>query len=60
MPTARAIELHMGNASDGYARLEIVAEDSSGERFVIEVEGPESEVRAEAAFLAGQYELLSA
>jgi hypothetical protein len=60
MPTARAIELHMGTAGDGHARLEIVSEDRSGERFVIEVEGPEPEVRAEAAFLAGQYDLLSA
>lgn len=60
MPTARAIELHMGTAEAGKARLEIISEDRSGERFVIEVEGPESEVRAEAAFLAGQYDLLSA
>ena len=60
MPTARAIELHMENGDDGQARLEIVSEDRSGERFVIEVAGPEPEVRAEAAFLAGQFDLLSA
>ena len=60
MPTARAIELHMGDAPAGYARLEIVSEDLTGERFVIEVEGPESEVRAEAEFLATQFHLVTA
>jgi hypothetical protein len=57
MPSARAIELHIGNAHAGHARLEIVSEDRSGDRFVIEVEGPAQEVRAEAEFLAAQYHL---
>lgn len=60
MPTARAIELNVGSASDGHARLEIVSEDHSGERFVIELIGPEPEVRAEAEFLANQYHLACA
>ena len=60
MPTARAIELNVGSAGGGHARLEIVSEDVSGERFVIELVGPEPEVLAEAEFLATQYHLASA
>jgi hypothetical protein len=52
--------MHVENGADGQARLEILSEDRSGERLVIEVAGPEPEVRAEAAFLAGQFDLLSA
>ncbi len=57
MPAARAIELHLGDVHAGHARLEVVSEDPAGERFVIQVDGPEHEVRAEADFLAAQYGL---
>lgn len=57
MPSARAIELHLEVTTPGATRLEIISEDSSGERFVIDLVGPEADVRAEAEFLAEQYHL---
>ena len=55
--TARAIELHMDITTEGSARLEIVEVDDVGQEFVVDLVGPEAEVRAEAAFLAEQYNL---
>ena len=55
--TALAIELHMDTTTDGSARLEIVEVDDIGQEFVVDLVGPEAEVRAEAAFLAEQYHL---
>ncbi|HMX67171.1 MAG TPA: hypothetical protein PKX25_16470, partial [Microthrixaceae bacterium] len=55
--TARAIELHMDITTEGSARLEIVEVDDVGQEFVVDLVGPEAEVRAEAAFLAEQYHL---
>ena len=55
--TARAIELHMDTTTDGSARLEIVEVDDVGQEFVVDLVGPEAEVRAAAAFLAEQYHL---
>ncbi len=60
MPNTRAVELKVEESPTGTARLEIVTEDGSGERFVIQVDGPRAEVRAEADFLAEQYELVPA
>jgi hypothetical protein len=58
MTNVRALEVRVDPSGSGRARLEIDTEDRRGGRFTIEVEGPEPEVRAEAAFLAGQYHLL--
>ena len=55
--SARAVEMHLGTVEQGTARLEIVSVDDHGERFVIDLVGPEADVRAEAAFLADQYHL---
>jgi hypothetical protein len=55
--SARAVEMHLGTVEQGTARLEIVSVDDRGERFVIDLVGPEADVRAEAAFLADQYHL---
>lgn len=55
--SARAVEMHIDPVEDGRARLEIVSVDDHGERFVIDLVGPEADVRAEAAFLADQYHL---
>ncbi len=55
--TARAIELHMDITTEGSARPEIVEVDDVGQRLVVDLVGPEAEVRAEAAFLAEQYHL---
>lgn len=58
MTNVRALELKVDNPTTGRARLEIASEDGHGSRFTVEVEGPEEQVRAEAAFLAEQYHLL--
>ncbi len=55
--SARAVEMHIGTTEPGTARLEIVSIDDHGDRFVIDLVGPEADVRAEAAFLADQYHL---
>ena len=55
--TARAIELHMDITTEGSARLEIVEVDDVGQEFVVDLVGPEAEVRALAPFLAEQYHL---
>jgi len=57
MTCARAVELHYEDAAEGRARLEIVNEDESGERFVIDLVGPAEEIRDTASFLAEQYHL---
>lgn len=57
MANAVAVELHMGTADAGTARLEIVSEDDRGDRFVTDLVGPEADIRAEATFLAEQYHL---
>ena len=49
--------MHIDSIESGSARLEIVSVDDHGDRFVIDLVGPEADVRAEAAFLADQYEL---
>lgn len=59
MTHVRALELRVGQPEPGRARLEIATEDGHGHRFTVEVEGPEPAVRAEAAFLAEQYDLLA-
>lgn len=43
--TARAIELHMDITTEGSARLEIVEVDDVGQEFVVDLVGPEAEVR---------------
>ncbi|MBS1836550.1 MAG: hypothetical protein JST64_02510 [Actinobacteria bacterium] len=57
MPNSHAVELHMGTGESGSARLEIVSVDEHGDRFVIDITGPEADVRAEAEFLSEQYHL---
>lgn len=57
MPNARAVELHLDTTTRGAAHLEIISVDRHGDRFVIDLAGPEADVRAEAEFLAGQYHL---
>ena len=52
--STRAVEMHLGTVEQGTARLEIVSVDDHGERFIIDLVGPEGDVRAEAAFLADQ------
>ncbi len=55
--SARAVEMHIDTIESGSARLEIVSVDDHGDRFVIDLVGPEADVRAEAAFLADQFQL---
>lgn len=57
MPSAQAVELHLDTTTRGAAHLEIVSVDRHGGRFVTDLTGPESDVRAEAMFLAAQYHL---
>lgn len=57
MGTSEAVEIHVETTAAGRARLELVTETRSGERFTIEIEGPSDEVRDEARYLAEQYRL---
>jgi hypothetical protein len=57
MAVNEAVELSMEERGRGRARLAVVTESRTGERFVIEIEGPEDEVRAEARYLSEQYHL---
>ena len=60
MGTTEAIELTFCDSGPGRARLAVGPEPTGGERFTIEIEGPEGEVRDEARYLAEQYRLLTA
>ena len=52
--------MHIGTTGPGTARLEIVSIDDHGDQFVIDLVGPEADVRAEAAFLAvGAFESIT-
>lgn len=57
MGTSEAVEIRVEDTVTGRARLELVTETRSGERFTIEIEGPTAEVRDEARYLAEQYRL---